>query len=152
MFGVTSVELPSFGTPTQAEAAAATAATAKKLHSVTGAAGAVFRSGMSLASVGGAAFAAHATTAVQEAADQVVLSAGLTSEQGQLVGVLIGTSVGVLLLCCVRACWCSAAKRARRRNGRQQHARLVDDEAGYDSYDDDAEYTPRREMRREPWY
>ena len=128
-------------------ATAATAATAEKLRSVTGAAGVIFRSGMSLASEGGAAFAAHATTVVQEAADQVVLNAGLTPEQGQLIGILVGTSVGTVLLWCLR-CWCRSAKRGRRRSGRQQHARLVDDEAGYDSYDDAAEYT----QRREPWY
>ena len=74
-------------------------------------AGVVFRSGVSLASEGGASFAAHATTAVQEAADQVVLNAGLTAEQGQLVGVLIGTAVGVLMLCCVRVCRCHRADR-----------------------------------------
>jgi len=151
LFGVTSVELPSAGTPALGSSAAATAANAEKLQSVTAAAGVVMRAGVSLASEGGAAIAAHATTAVQVAADQVALSAGLTPEQGQLVGILIGTSVGILLLCCVR-CWCYAGKRGRRRSGRQQHARLVGspgygDEAGYDSWDD-ADVTPRRE----PYY
>ena len=151
LFGVTTVELPSSGAPAPGSSAAPTAATdanADKLQSVTAASGVLMRAGMSLASEGGAAIAAHASTAVQAAADQVVHSAGLTPEQGQLVGVLIGTSVGVLLLCCVR-CWCSSGKRARRRGSRQQHARLVGspgyaDEAGYDSYDD-ADFTPRRE-------
>ena len=145
---MTSVELPSAGAPALGSSAAATAANAEKLQSVTAAAGVVMRAGVSLASEGGAAIAAHATTAVQEAADQVALSAGLTPEQSQLVGILIGTSVGVLLLCFLR-CWCYSGKRRRRRSSRQQHARLVGspgygDEAGYDSYDD-ADFTPRRE-------
>ena len=151
LFGVTSVELPSSGAPALGSSAAATAASAEKLQSVTAAAGVVMRAGVSIASEGGAVIVAHATTAVQEAADQVALSAGLTPEQGQLVGILIGTSIGVLLLCCVR-CWCYSGKRGRRRSSRQQHARLVGspgygDEAGYDSYDD-ADFTPRRE----PYY
>lgn len=110
--------------------------TLAKLHGVEEAAGAVLRSGASLASEGGAALAAQASTAVQLAADRVVAEAGLTPEQGQLVGIGIGTAAGVLLLCCARLCWCYLAadeggggQKGRRRRAaeqrRAQRARLV---------------------------
>ena len=112
-----------------------------KLHGVEEAAGAVLRSGASLASEGGAALAAQASTAVQRAADRVVAEAGLTPEQGQLVGIGIGTAAGVLLLCCARLCWCYFAadeggggRRAGKRRAEQrraQRARLVPAEDEY---------------------